>query len=135
MTHPHKKQSGVLPYRWREGHLELLLITSRRTGLWGLPKGNLEPGLSPAASAAQEAWEEAGVSGHPEEQSAGTYVYSKHGLIYRVAIYPMKVQEVHENWLEQGQRERRWMPLPEALDALENPDLRDLVQTWSRPLV
>jgi phosphohistidine phosphatase len=57
------RQSAVIAYRRRPRGVEVLLITSRKGTRWVLPKGVVEPGLSPATSAAKEALEEAGVRG------------------------------------------------------------------------
>jgi 8-oxo-dGTP pyrophosphatase MutT (NUDIX family) len=68
------RQSGAVPFRVRDGTIEVLLITSLTSGRWIIPKGIIEPPLSSAASAAQEAFEEAGVRGElsgPVGQSSG----------------------------------------------------------------
>ena len=57
------RQSAVIPYRKRPNGLEVLLVTSRKGTRWVLPKGVVEPGMTPAASAAREALEEAGIRG------------------------------------------------------------------------
>lgn len=49
------RQSGVIPYRWQQEELQVLLITNRRNRRWVIPKGIVEPELSPAASAVKEA--------------------------------------------------------------------------------
>src|SRR5947207_10677348 len=72
------RQSAALPYRWREGALEVLLVTRRNhADEWIIPKGQLEPGHTEAESAAVEAAEEAGVAGRIDEACAGTYRYRK----------------------------------------------------------
>jgi 8-oxo-dGTP pyrophosphatase MutT (NUDIX family) len=66
------QQSGVIPYRRVQNQLEILLITSIRRGRWIIPKGLVEPHLSPAESACQEAWEEAGVVGQVDSKPLGS---------------------------------------------------------------
>ncbi|HPU15489.1 MAG TPA: DUF47 domain-containing protein, partial [Polymorphobacter sp.] len=57
-------QIAALPYRRdADGDMRLLLITSRETRRWVLPKGNPIDGLDPHLAAAAEAYEEAGVTG------------------------------------------------------------------------
>ena len=70
-------QSAAVPFRCREGQLELLLITSRGKKRWIVPKGIVDPGLTPSAAAAKEAFEEAGVEGEILYPSVGTYTYPK----------------------------------------------------------
>ena len=94
------RQSAVLPYRWRDGDLEVLLITSRGGKRWVLPKGIVEPGFAPAASAVKEAAEEAGVSGRAHPEPIGRYRRHKWGGTCDVAIYPMRVDEEREDWPE-----------------------------------
>ena len=73
------EQSGVVPYRWLEGRLEVLLITSLRRGRWIIPKGIVEPDMTPAESAAMEAFEEAGVKGRVGTEPIGEYTVNKWG--------------------------------------------------------
>ncbi|MEN9850080.1 MAG: hypothetical protein RL128_243, partial [Pseudomonadota bacterium] len=58
-----RTQYGALCWRMHRGKVEVLLITSRDTGRWVIPKGWPIDGLAPAQTAAREAWEEAGVEG------------------------------------------------------------------------
>jgi 8-oxo-dGTP pyrophosphatase MutT (NUDIX family) len=72
-------QYGVLPYRWnKEEGLQILLVTSRETHRWIVPKGWPIKGLRPAKSAAREAYEEAGVRGSVKARSIAKFVYDKH---------------------------------------------------------
>jgi 8-oxo-dGTP pyrophosphatase MutT (NUDIX family) len=72
------RQVATLPYRVDEtGVISVLLITSRRTRRWVIPKGNRIPGLSLHKAAAQEAFEEAGVTGVASAKSLGKYRYDK----------------------------------------------------------
>ena len=65
-------QSAALPYRVVDSQIEILLVTSRRKKRWVLPKGVVEPGMSPAESAAKEAWEEAGTEGDVTPRTLGS---------------------------------------------------------------
>jgi 8-oxo-dGTP pyrophosphatase MutT (NUDIX family) len=71
-------QYGVIPWRRsRDGEIEILLITSRETRRWVVPRGNAIPGLRSYEAAAQEAFEEAGIRGPVEPEAVGTYRYHK----------------------------------------------------------
>lgn len=126
---PYSHQSGALPYRWKDSQLEVLVITSRRTGKWGIPKGNLEIGLDPAESAQQEAWEEAGLTGTIDYEAIGTYTYTKYHRTYLVEVYPLHVQFVHDTWLEEEERSRQWMTHSQACNAIQNLLLREIVRS------
>ena len=67
-------QSGVVPYRKKNGELQILLITSIKRKKWILPKGYIEFNLSPFESAKKEAYEEAGVLGANETVELGSFV-------------------------------------------------------------
>ena len=71
-------QAGVIAYRIRRGVVQVLLMTSRDTGRWIIPKGNIKPGTTPSKAAAQEAFEEAGVKGTIVSSTPlGVYTYAK----------------------------------------------------------
>src|SRR5262245_62061087 len=121
------RQSGVIPYRVSQDQVELLLITSMRRGCWIIPKGVIEPQLTPAASACQEAWEEAGVVGLVDDVPLGSYQYRKWGGTCTVQVFLLHVQTLHERWPEQFHRRRQWMTVSAAAEAVEEPGLRELI--------
>ena len=82
------RQSAVLPYRRRDGNLEVLLITSRGGRRWVLPKGIVEPGMTAPVSAAKEAREEAGIEGAVSERVLGSYRQDKWGGTCRIEVFP-----------------------------------------------
>lgn len=133
-------QYGVLPVRRAaDGGLEVLLITSRETRRWVVPRGNPISGKSPAESAAQEAWEEAGIIGAVEPKAIGRYSYEKRrrfGLAVPavVHLFRMKVAEERDDWPEKTQRERRWFPPEEAAAAVQEAELAKLIRRASREL-
>ncbi|MEJ1970051.1 MAG: NUDIX hydrolase [Rhizomicrobium sp.] len=125
-------QIAALPYRVTEAGLEILLITSRRTRRWVVPKGWLEEGASPAANAAREAMEEAGISGEVDERPLGSFHYlkdMKHGpdVHCRVDLFPLKVTRQRKNWRERAAREAKWFSLAEAAAAVGEPELKRLI--------
>ena len=121
-------QSAVVPFQIEEGKIKILLITSRKKKRWIIPKGVVEPELSPSGSAAQEAFEEAGVKGSVAAQEIGVYSYPKWDASCTVKVYPMQVEQVidKDNW-EESHRGRRWMSVAEAVEKLENPDVKRIV--------
>ena len=101
-------QSGVIPYRLTNDKLEILLITSRKKKKWIIPKGIIENGMKPRESASLEALEEAGVIGSVADEPIGKYTVNKWGGVCEVLVYPMKVENVTAQWLEDNFRERKW---------------------------
>lgn len=121
------RQSGVLATRSSGGRREVLLITSRKGKRWVIPKGVVEPGLSPAESAAKEAWEEAGVRGPLRPEPLGSYRYRKWGGECAVEVFLLEVASVAETWPE-DHRARRWAGAEEAAEAVREPGLRALIR-------
>jgi 8-oxo-dGTP pyrophosphatase MutT (NUDIX family) len=127
------KQIGALPVRRNgDGSLEVLLVTTRKSRRWVIPKGWPWPDTPDPDSAAGEAREEAGVVGEPEVESIGSFVYAKRrrsGIVpVRVAVYLIEVQDELDRWPEQEQRQRAWFTVAEAAAAVEEPDLRALIE-------
>lgn len=135
------RQIAALPYRFEEGAdhatVRFLLVTSRGTGRWVIPKGNVERGLAPHAAAAQEAKEEAGVSGHTLTTSLGSYRYRKRrggvSQLVEVDVFPLVVTHELARWKEMAQRERRWFTREAAAEAVAETDLRELIRSFSAP--
>jgi 8-oxo-dGTP pyrophosphatase MutT (NUDIX family) len=112
-----------------------MLITSRGTGRWVLPKGWPMIGVSGVESAVQEALEEAGVRG---EASApiGRYAYDKtlkDGGVRRleVEVYPLAVAEELVDWKESAERTRRWFAPSEAAGLVAEPDLAEMIAAFA----
>lgn len=101
-------QASAIPFRWRNGELEFCLITSIRARRWGFPKGIIDPGETAVEAALKEAWEEAGLRGEIVSEPLGVYRYEKWGTDLEVAVYLMRVESADDDWLEAGQRDRRW---------------------------
>ncbi|MCW4149782.1 histidine phosphatase family protein [Halomonas sp. 18H] len=117
-------QSAVMPFRWRDGRLEILLIGSSSNRHWSLPKGIVEPGLSAAQSALKEALEEAGISGEILEVTPGHYPHAKWGARCGVTLFAMRVtDELPEHEREEPQRARRWVSAEQAAEHLQQPAL------------
>ncbi len=132
------RQIGALPYRIAaDGAAQVMLITSRDTGRWVVPKGNMETGMAPHQAAVLEAWEEAGLRGFACAASLGDYVYVKRRrggeAEARVALYPFAVTGQEPDWPERHQRETRWFALPDAAAAVAEPDLSALIAGFQPP--
>lgn len=133
------RQIAVLPYRFggpgRDGPTEILLITSRGTGRWVIPKGNPLTGLSRHASAAIEAEEEAGVLGAVCPTAIGSYHYRKRrangaSVMLDVEVFPLAVTKELGEWKEQDERERRWFALDKAAEVVDEPDLQAMIRSF-----
>lgn len=127
------RQIAALPLRLdADGTLAVLLITSRGTGRWVLPKGNVRKHEEPAAAAAREALEEAGVTGAIGARPVGTYRYAKvrrdGGTVpTRVTVFALAVAEERPIWKEADTRTRRWCTPAEAASLVDEPDLASLL--------
>jgi 8-oxo-dGTP pyrophosphatase MutT (NUDIX family) len=130
-------QYAALPYRLTDG-VEILLLTSRETGRWVLPKGWPMPGKSARASARQEALEEAGVVGRVGKQPIGAFHYQKRladgGVVTcKVLVYPLAFERQRKHWLEQRQRTSSWFRPQDAARAVLEPELAMLLQQFVPP--
>lgn len=125
------RQVAALCFR-KSPRLEILLVTSRETRRWVTPKGWPMKGRTDHAAAAVEAFEEAGVDGVVSEQALGTFGYDKvlkstEIRAITAALYPLEVILVRDDWPEKGQRERRWFTPAEAAEAVQEPELAQLI--------
>jgi 8-oxo-dGTP pyrophosphatase MutT (NUDIX family) len=124
------KQSGVIPYRVRDGKVEVLLISTRKSQKWVIPKGGICKGMTPPDSAAKEAWEEAGVIGQVNTEKIGAYKYRKRGNLYRVNLFWLPVEKVLEDWPEAGERERIWLDINHAAMIVKENSLKKFFQSY-----
>jgi predicted phosphate transport protein (TIGR00153 family) len=132
------EQFGVLPYYLdRDGQLQILLITSRDQGRWVIPRGNPMPALPPRQAAAQEAFEEAGLTGIVGTEEIGAYRYEKRrkgsSVPATVHIFPLQVTVQSGQWPERHQRETRWFARDDAADAVEEPELKAIILGFEPP--
>ncbi len=129
------QQVSALPYRVRkDGSVQILLITTRETRRFTLPKGWLMKGKSPHKAAAIEAKQEAGVKGKVKPGPVGNYFYWKRDLScflpVRVTVYPLKAQTILSRWKERGQRLRKWLRPSEAARLVDEPQLVSLLRSF-----
>lgn len=118
------EQSAVIPYRILHGKIEVMLITSSGGKRWVIPKGLIEPDMTPEDSAAKEAWEEAGLLGKVFPDLLGTYEYQKSGCTWQVGVFLLQVQTVLEDWPEASKRKRQWVSIPKAIKRVNEPELK-----------
>ncbi|SLN29212.1 NUDIX domain protein [Falsiruegeria litorea R37] len=115
-----------------DGH-EVLMITSRGTGRWIVPKGWPIEGLNGPETALQEAWEEAGVKdAHAQKSPIGRYNYDKvlsNGTSEPVEtqVYKINVSELSDEYPEASQRQRQWMSAGEAANLVREPQLKAIL--------
>jgi 8-oxo-dGTP pyrophosphatase MutT (NUDIX family) len=142
---PHATRPGLqyaaLPYRVAE-EIEILLVTSRETQRWVIPKGWPMKAKKPHAAAAREALEEAGVSGKIAKTPFGAYRYVKRlkngaPLVCSVDVFPLQVVRQRKRWPEQHQRTAHWFTVAEAAESVDEPELQALIARFGRlqPLI
>jgi 8-oxo-dGTP pyrophosphatase MutT (NUDIX family) len=131
-------QYAALPYR-REGKspTEVLLVTSRETGRWIIPKGWPAKGKSPHKSAAREAREEAGVIGRVKRRPLGVFSYEKRlksGKVVacEVQVFALKVKRQEARWLEKGERKLKWLPRTKAAKKVGDDVLGTIIRTLNK---
>jgi 8-oxo-dGTP pyrophosphatase MutT (NUDIX family) len=130
-----RQQFAALPWRRTEEGVEVLLITSRETRRWVIPKGWGKKDEPPTEAAAREALEETGVEGEVAEAALGVYRYEKllkSGRVgrVRVAVYALRVVREHEEWPERDIRDKLWIRLVEAADLVDEPELQSLLAAF-----
>jgi 8-oxo-dGTP pyrophosphatase MutT (NUDIX family) len=134
-----REQVAALPWKRVGGKLRIMLITSRGTGRWVLPKGWMHPGEDPGAAALREAHEEAGIVGHVAGPAVGYYTYDKRldggpSVKCRVRVHPVKVQRQLRVFKEAGERLLQWFDTAEAADAVKERELADLITAFARSM-
>lgn len=133
---PQRRQVAALCWRAGDAGPEVMLITTRRSKRWTPPKGWPMDGRTLAGAAAQEAWEEAGVTGAVSEDAIGGYDYrklkgnSEAAEAVRVEVFPLKVQQIKDAYPERRQRKRKWMTPTDAANAVREPELKRLLANF-----
>ena len=128
---------AALCWRKARGRTEVLLITSRDTGRWVVPKGWPMKGLSDAQAAMCEAWEEAGVRvGADKARRVGQFYYDKglddgSDLPIVADVYKVRVRDgdLADRFPEAGQRKRAWVPSKKAARMVDEPALKTLLRS------
>ncbi len=139
--HPSSLQIGALCWRRTpRGEIRVLLITSRDTGRWVIPKGWPMRRRTEAEAAAREAWEEAGARGTIASRSLGLFAYEKrlgkrHGITCVVRVYPLEVRELMRAYPETGQRRVKWFAKDRAAQRVAEPDLAAMIRDFEPDLL
>lgn len=129
-----RQQIAAMPLRWHKGDVQVLMVTTRDSGRWVVPKGWTMKGIKPWAAAAIEALEEAGAKGEIAKDVFGTYHYDKvlsdgSRVECRVRVFPMIVEETKKNWKEKDERTRDWFGVKEAAKLVDEPELAQLLKS------
>lgn len=139
-----RKNSGVEPrlqyaaLPWRVSRrLEIMLVSSRETRRWVIPKGWPMKGRKPHATAAIEALQEAGLLGKIEKAALGAFHYHKRlkdgaTLLCCVDVFPLRVVRQRKTWPEKSQRVTKWFPLIEAAQLVHEPELATLIEKFGK---
>lgn len=129
---PCRLQVAALPWRRNGDGVDIMLITSRASGRWVLPKGWPEGTEQLHDAAAREAVEEAGLSGAVSPIEIGRYYYRKakrtgDDLRCEVLVYPLEVDAVADEWREKHQRTRKWVAANDAARMVQERDLGEVI--------
>ena len=132
---PVLRQSSALCFRIKRGRPKILLITTRKSRRWIIPKGWLIPGLSPQETALQEAWEEAGVSGRINGARLGQFLHLKHHSnrppsLCLVDVFPLHVSTVSQEYPEKTERRRKWFSPKKAALKVDSHELAELLRDF-----
>lgn len=136
LRRPRRLQTAALCYRRHEGAAQVLLITSRGTGRWIIPKGWLMRGKNASEAAATEAWEEAGVRpGKRARRPIGSYRYDKTAdsglpLPVETLVFPIEVRALADDFPEACERRRRWVTPEEAAQMVDEPELKRILAAF-----
>jgi 8-oxo-dGTP pyrophosphatase MutT (NUDIX family) len=131
-------QYAALPYRLNgNAGPEVMLITSRETHRWIIPKGWPQKGKTPHRCAALEAFEEAGVIGPVNKHSIGSFTYPKrlrNGAVVEceVRVFALEVKRQRKVWPEQREREVRWLSIGAAAKTVRHDELREIIRRLAR---
>ncbi len=131
-----QKQVAALPWRVKKARVEFLLVTSRETRRWVIPKGWPMDHLADFNAARLEAFEEAGIKGHLRRDALGTYDYDKRmkdgaAMPCRVHVFAMEVTEILKKWPEKGERKRDWFSAEDASWHVDEQGLKDMIRRFA----
>lgn len=142
LRRPPRQQYAALCFRKRKKQLapEVLLVTSRDTGRWVIPKGWPMPGKKSHAVAEREAYEEAGVKGNVSREPLGYYTYHKGmsdglKLTCRVQVHALEVKELLKDFPEKGTRRLEWVNCEEAAARVQEPELKVLFHAFEQQML
>jgi 8-oxo-dGTP pyrophosphatase MutT (NUDIX family) len=141
LRRPPRQQYAALCYRLKKKQpvLEILVVTSRDTGRWIIPKGWPMPGKKAHAVAEREAYEEAGVKGKAHKEAFGSYGYQKNlasgiSVACRVQVHLLEVDDLLRNFPEKASRTLEWVSCQEAISRVREPELKSLIATFEKQM-
>jgi 8-oxo-dGTP pyrophosphatase MutT (NUDIX family) len=111
----------------RGGRLSVLLINSRETGLWVVPKGGLARKEKPYRRAQHEAFEQAGIIGKVRRKPLG-YCTGAEGCETPVttSVHLLRLEREAEHFRDYAQRQKIWISPAEAALLVGEPGLQAL---------
>lgn len=136
-----RTQFGALCYRVRGKKVQILLITSRRSRRWIIPKGWPMDRQTPAQAALTEAQEEAGVHGKAFEICLGLFTYTKiidgdeDDLPCAVSVFPVRTKKLLHDYPEIDERQRKWFSQSKAASKVREPELRKIIENFDPALL
>lgn len=129
-----RTQFAALCFREVKEKTQILLITSRGTGRWIIPRGWPMDNKTPSEAALTEAWEEAGVKGKALEATLGLYSYTRtisgEEIPCVAMVYPVKVKSIEDDYPEAGQRDRKWLSPQKAAKRVSEPELARIIKDF-----
>jgi 8-oxo-dGTP pyrophosphatase MutT (NUDIX family) len=138
ITAAKRVQYGALPYRLTaRSRPQFMLVTSRETRRWIIPKGWPKKGKLPHHSAAREAFEEAGVVGAVARRSVGSFSYEKRlknggAVVCEVRVFPLQVSRQNKQWPEKQERVTKWHSASRAVEKVKEPKLSAIILRLAR---
>ena len=127
------QQVGAIPLiRDHDGHLCIVLVTTRGSGRWTIPKGNIMAKLENHKAAEREAREEAGLVGRITKKPIGSYQFWKrqdaHWSLAEVTVFVLLVERQLDDFKEKGQRDIKAFRPEDAVDAVYESGLGALIR-------
>jgi 8-oxo-dGTP pyrophosphatase MutT (NUDIX family) len=129
--------AGAVVVRRMRGRWWLAAIRpgGKPAGVWALPKGQIAPGDSAAATALREVAEETGVEGRLDRKLGDIrYVYTWKGeRVFKVVSFFLvhyrrgRLGDIPPEFAHEV-AEVRWLPYPEAIDLLAYKGEREIAQ-------
>jgi 8-oxo-dGTP pyrophosphatase MutT (NUDIX family) len=132
LQRPKRLQVAALCHRGEGDSKEYLLITSRDTGRWIIPKGWPIRGLKSNETALREAWEEAGVrNSTAANDPVGTFTYQKRQssgweIPVKTLVYSVAVEDLSEDFPEAHERSRKWVAADDAAEMVNEVELKSI---------
>ena len=113
-----------------------MLLTSRETRRWIIPKGWPIKARKPTEVARQEAFEEAGLVGEiVGKRPIGNYHYQKKlkktDLLTEVLVYSFRVDQQLDDWPEKTQRETQWFDAADAAALVNEGGLAGIIKRFA----